>query len=48
MITMKTCACLENGPARNPSGFNLSALQWRVIIIKCKGDMYIYRLLFIN
>ena len=41
MITTKMGACLENGPARNKSGFNLSGRQWWVTIIKCRGDMYI-------
>ena len=35
MITTKIGACLENGPDRNQSGFNLPARQWRVSIIYC-------------
>ena len=40
MVTTKTGTCLESDPAQNQSGFNLSAHQWWVMIIKYREDMY--------
>ena len=41
MVTTKTGACLERDSAWNQFGFNLSAHQRCVMVIKYSEDMYV-------